>query len=135
MTPREIAAAAQLACVLEASASKPGNVSPGRRFADLAYEDFLAAAAAIGEPLADAGRQALGLTIRRAVEATHGRAGTNVNLGIVLLLAPLVRAVIDLVGGARGAPDGGGPERPPLRPVIRRLLEQTTVEGIIPTAR
>ena len=32
-TPDEIASAAQLACLLEASAPKPGNVSPGRAFA------------------------------------------------------------------------------------------------------
>jgi triphosphoribosyl-dephospho-CoA synthetase len=46
--------------LLEASAAKPGNVSPGRSFADLHYEDFLAGAAAIGAPraadLAAAGR-------------------------------------------------------------------------------
>lgn len=30
----DVAAAAQLACLLEASAPKPGNVSPGRHFAD-----------------------------------------------------------------------------------------------------
>ena len=44
--------AAQLACLLEVSAPKPGNVSPGRHFADLRYEDFLASALAIGEPMA-----------------------------------------------------------------------------------
>src|SRR6516225_6597090 len=47
----DVAAAAQLACLLEASAPKPGNVSPGRHFEDLRYEDFLASAAAIGAPL------------------------------------------------------------------------------------
>jgi triphosphoribosyl-dephospho-CoA synthase len=92
VTPREVVAAAQLACLLEASAPKPGNVSPGRDFADLRYEDFVAAAAAIGEPLSEADARPLGATIRLAVEATRRHARTNVNLGIVLLLAPLVRA-------------------------------------------
>ena len=92
MTVRDVAAAAQLACLLEASAPKPGNVSPGRHFADLRYEDFLAAASAIGEPLADAAVRPLGVTIRLAVEATRRWTRSNVNLGIVLLLAPLVRA-------------------------------------------
>ena len=32
----DVAAAAQLACLLEVSAPKPGNVSPGRHFADIA---------------------------------------------------------------------------------------------------
>ena len=56
----DVAAAAQLACLLEASAPKPGNVSPGRPFADARYEDFLASAVAIGEPLAGAGTRRLG---------------------------------------------------------------------------
>ena len=65
-----IAAAAQLACLLEASAPKPGNVSPGRPFADVRYEDFLASAAAIGGPLAGAGQRPVGETVRLAIEAT-----------------------------------------------------------------
>ena len=36
----DIAAAAQLACLLEATAPKPGNVSPGRHFGDVRYEDL-----------------------------------------------------------------------------------------------
>ena len=43
----DVAAAAQLACLLEASAPKPGNVCPGRPFSDARYEDFLASAVAI----------------------------------------------------------------------------------------
>ena len=42
MTADEVGAAAQLACLLEASAPKPGNVSPGRHFSGLRYEDLLA---------------------------------------------------------------------------------------------
>src|SRR5256886_6745916 len=48
VTPRpapqaaDVAAAAQLACLLEASAPKPGNVSPFASFRDTSYEDFLA---------------------------------------------------------------------------------------------
>src|SRR5258708_25980480 len=48
----DLAAAAQLACLLEASAPKPGNVSPFASFRDRTYEDFLASAAAIGPALA-----------------------------------------------------------------------------------
>ena len=92
----DIAAAAQLACLLEASAPKPGNVSPARRFEDAGYEDFLASAAAIGAPLADAGAYPLGASIRRAVEATARWTRSNTNLGIVLLLAPLARAAFAL---------------------------------------
>src|SRR5688500_4010455 len=90
--PCDIAAAVQLACLLEVSAPKPGNVSPGRHFADTRYEDFLASAAAIGAPFAGAGTRPLGATIRLAVEATSRWCRSNTNLGIVLLLAPLARA-------------------------------------------
>ena len=69
-TPAEVAAAAQLACLLEVSAPKPGNVSPGRHFHDTRYEDFLASAVAIGPALAAAGERPLGATILTAVEAT-----------------------------------------------------------------
>jgi triphosphoribosyl-dephospho-CoA synthase len=94
MLAADVAIAAQLACLLEASAPKPGNVSPGRHFADMRYEDFLASAAAIGGPLAGAGTRPLGATVRLAVEATARWARTNTNLGIVLLLAPLARAAL-----------------------------------------
>src|ERR1700730_14926778 len=88
----DVAAAAQLACLLEVSAPKPGNVSPGRRFVDLGYEHFLASAAAIGAPLASAGTRPVGATVRAAIEATMRWTASNTNLGIVLLLAPLARA-------------------------------------------
>jgi len=88
----DVASAAQLACLLEASAPKPGNVSPGRHFADSRYEDFLASAVAIGEPLAGAGMRSVGATVRLAVEATARWTRSNTNLGIVLLLTPIARA-------------------------------------------
>jgi len=116
---RDIAAAAQLACLLEASAPKPGNVSPGRRFSDVGYEDFLASAAAIGGPLAAAGTRPLGETVRAAVEATAGWTSSNTNLGIVLLLAPLVRAA--LVDPQSSGVTG-------LRESLRRVLDETTVD-------
>jgi triphosphoribosyl-dephospho-CoA synthase len=101
-TADDVAAAAQLACLLEASAAKPGNVSPGRHFHDTRYEDFLASAAAVGPALARAGERPLGATILDAVEATRRWTRANTNLGIVLLLAPLARGAL-----ARGALAGG----------------------------
>jgi len=95
----QVAAAAQLACLLEVSAPKPGNVSPLASFRDVRYEDFLASAAAIGPALAAAGERPLGTTIRAAVEATARWAPSNTNLGLVLLLAPLARAALT-PGGA-----------------------------------
>lgn len=114
MTGEEIAAAAQLACLLEASAPKPGNVSPGLPFHDTRYEDFLASAVAIGPALARAGERPLGATIRAAVEATRRLTGRNTNLGMVLLLAPLCRAAATAGGGG-------------LRAGVERVLAETTV--------
>ena len=113
MTGMDITAAAQLACLLEASAPKPGNVSPGRHFADTRYEHFLASAAAIGQPLAQAGTQPLGTTILHAARATSAWTRSNTNLGIVLLLAPIARAAFH--GGE-------------LRSSLRTVLDTTTVD-------
>src|SRR2546422_1334364 len=90
----DVAAAAQLACLLEASAPKPGNVSPFASFRDATYEDFLASAAAIGPALATAGEQPLGATIPAAVEATAPWAPSHTNLGLVLLLTPPAPAAL-----------------------------------------
>jgi triphosphoribosyl-dephospho-CoA synthase len=77
------------ACVLEATASKPGNVSPNRDFPTLRHEDFLQSAAAIAPVLDRAPHQPVGQTILECIQATRKVVNTNTNLGIVLLLAPL----------------------------------------------
>lgn len=87
-----IAWAAQLACVYEATAEKPGNVSPAAAFADTSYADFLASAVAVGPAFAAAGSVSVGQTVLRAVTDTRRLVATNTNLGIVLLLAPLASA-------------------------------------------
>jgi triphosphoribosyl-dephospho-CoA synthase len=122
----DVTAAAQLACLLEASAPKPGNVSPGRHFADVRYEDFLASAAAIGGPLAGAGTRPVGATVRLAVEATACWTRSNTNLGIVLLLAPLARAA--LLESPFDGPTGNAPPWTGLRGALRRVLEATSVD-------
>ena len=116
-TPAEVAAAGQLACLLEVSAPKPGNVSPERHFHDTRYEDFLASAVAIGPALAQAHTLSLGLAIRRAVEDTLRWTRSNTNLGIVLLLAPLARAALQDAGA--------------LRDRLSRVLGETTVADAV----
>ena len=118
ISPAEVSAAAQLACLLEVSAPKPGNVAPGRHFADARYEDFLASAVAIGDPLAGVGSRPIGATVRLAIEATARWTRSNTNLGIVLLLTPLARAALE--HRARTAAD--------LRNAVRGVLAATTVE-------
>jgi triphosphoribosyl-dephospho-CoA synthase len=127
MTPAssaDVAVAAQLACLLEVSAPKPGNVSPGAPFHDARWEDFLASAAAIGPAFAEAGAQSLGRTIRAAIEATRRWTRANTNLGIVLLLAPLARAALQPGAGGGGGGGGGGT----LRARLAATLADTTVE-------
>jgi triphosphoribosyl-dephospho-CoA synthase len=115
LSAADVASVAQLACLLEVSAPKPGNVSPGRHFEDVRYEDFLASAAAIGPPLAGAGARGVGATVRLAIESTARWTRSNTNLGIVLLLAPMVRAALQ--DGSVG-----------LRERVRRVLDATTVD-------
>jgi triphosphoribosyl-dephospho-CoA synthase len=81
---------ASLACLLEATAAKPGNVHRGADFEDLTYLDFAASAVVIAPAFDAAARGArLGATVLAAVEATRSVAATNTNLGMVLLFAPL----------------------------------------------
>jgi len=109
-----VASLVQAACVLEASAPKPGNVSPGRDFADTTFPDFVLSALAIGPAFRSAASAPVGRTIRRALEDTRRLVRPNTNLGLVLLLAPLARAA---AGGAG-----------PLRPRLASVLDALTLE-------
>jgi len=93
-TADSVAGAAQLACVLEVSAEKPGNITPSHDFHDTTYEDMLRSAIAVGPELARAGERGVGDTVLAVVEASRGAARANTNLGIALLLAPLARAAL-----------------------------------------
>ncbi len=86
----------QLACVLEVSADKPGNITPTHDFSDATYVDMVRSALALGPVFArDAAlRRTVGELIADGVEATAQVARANTNLGIVLLFAPLVRAAV-----------------------------------------
>lgn len=78
-----------LACLIEATARKAGNVHPGARFEHVAYEDFVRSAEAVAPILAEADPDNVGSTILEAVESTRRVCEHNTNLGIILLLAPL----------------------------------------------
>ncbi|MFL5340930.1 MAG: triphosphoribosyl-dephospho-CoA synthase, partial [Gemmataceae bacterium] len=79
----------QFACILEATARKPGNVHRFCDFDDLTYLDFLLSAAVIGPILEQAPVRGVGPVVLDAIRATRRVVSTNTNLGIVLLLAPL----------------------------------------------
>lgn len=83
-----VAAAFSRACLDELEAPKPGNVhlfAPGHR---MTAAEFIRSANAAAAPLAVPGAR-VGSRILGAVEATLAAVGTNTNLGIILLCAPL----------------------------------------------
>ena len=97
---RQLAEWLRLACVLEVLSPKPGNVHPAAPFEDLCAADFLVAAGCAVPVLAAVGTQndsagptptngSVGATVLEAVRRTVAATGTTVNLGMVLLLAPL----------------------------------------------
>ena len=92
---------AEIACLLEVTARKPGNVHRGADFPDLHFVDFLLSAAAIAGPLDRAADEGVGTAVLAAVEATRRVVSTNTNLGMILLLAPLaaVPSGTDLASG------------------------------------
>jgi triphosphoribosyl-dephospho-CoA synthase len=109
-SPDSVAGAAQMACVLEVSAEKPGNITPTHEFHDTTYEDMLRSAIAVGPELARAGERGVGETVLAVVRASRRVAPANTNLGIALLLAPLAKAALD-----------GGPLRMQLGATLRAL--------------
>ena len=80
---------ATLACLLEVTAPKPGNVHRGADFENLTFWDFVASAVAIGPVMQRAAGQSLGQTVLEGSRATRSAVATNTNLGTVLLIAPL----------------------------------------------
>ena len=91
MNQAVIAAAFGAACEDELQALKPGNVhihADGHR---MTVDDFRRSAAAASGPLTVPGAR-VGARIAGAVAATLAAVGTNTNLGIVLLCAPLAAA-------------------------------------------
>ena len=111
MTP-DVGLCAQVACVWEATARKPGNVHRYRDFDDAGYVDFLLSAAALAPVLATACQRPVGATVLEAVRATRRVVRTNTNLGIALLLAPLAAV----------------PAGEDLRAGVERVLAALTVE-------
>lgn len=122
---RRIERAVARACILEASAEKPGNVTPTRSFRDTTYADFVASARAIAPVLAQAGRRSPGELILESVRATRRVVRVNTNLGIILLLVPLARAY---ALEAAAAPPAEAVHAARLRRGVARVLTALTVD-------
>jgi triphosphoribosyl-dephospho-CoA synthase len=113
MSPRLTAGeCAQLACMLEATARKPGNVHRAANFEDCSYLDFLLSAQAIAAPMDRARERGVGVAVLESVRATRRLTRSNTNLGMILLLAPLAVAF----------------EREPLREELTAVLEGLTLD-------
>jgi triphosphoribosyl-dephospho-CoA synthase len=93
---RRIALLAQMACIWEACAPKPGNVNRAHNFSDTSLEDFLLSAAAIGPVFENAAQTGIGQMVWQGIVETRRWVKTNTNLGLILLLAPLVKACASL---------------------------------------
>jgi triphosphoribosyl-dephospho-CoA synthase len=106
-----IGVCAQLACIWEATARKPGNVYRNRDFRNTSYVDFLQSAAAIAPVLETAPKRRVGETVLQCIQATRSVAKNNTNLGIVLLLAPLAAV----------------PNDEDLRPGLKRVLKDLNI--------
>jgi triphosphoribosyl-dephospho-CoA synthase len=89
MPQLSIGQCATLACLLEVTAPKVGNVHRGADFADLTFTDFAASAVAIAPAMEAAIHTGIGHAVRDAVTATRAVVATNTNLGMALLIAPL----------------------------------------------
>ena len=113
---------AQMACLMEVTARKPGNVHRGVDFGDSHFIDYQLSAAAIAGPLDRARAIGVGGAVREAVEATRRVVATNTNLGMVLLLAPLAA-----VPHHRTLPKGSPLSWPP--PRSRMPARSTTRSG------
>ncbi len=103
------------ACEIELEAFKPGNVSIFSEGHGMTVADFRHSAEVSAGPLTDPD-YSLGENIFYAVKATREAVGCNTNLGIILLCAPLAKAVciVDSFGS--------------LRQGLRHILESTTIE-------
>ena len=105
-----IADAIRWACIWEASAAKPGNVHPAARFADLCYGDFVAAADITADALTRPDRS-MPMRMSDAIVQCRRAIGSNANLGIVLLMGPMVEHFERTPQRETGTPSQGNPSR------------------------
>ena len=102
------------ACEQEVNAPKPGNVNCFSDGHNMEVDDFLKSAHAIAEPLTDSALN-VGQRIHQAIQATRKVVDCNTNLGIVILFAPLCKAIEDC-------------ESDNLADALKKILTQLTIE-------
>lgn len=103
-------------CHLDMQALKPGNVGLHANSHDLSVEDFISSAEASAKPLL-LKDISLGERIFVAVKATREAVATNTNLGIIMLIAPLVQAYLSATKSSQS-----------MQSLVAEVLQETTVE-------
>ena len=104
---------ASLACALEVLAPKPGNVHRSADFETATLQDFVVSAIVVGPIMNNAAELRIGELVLQSVAATAQWVGTNTNLGLAMLLAPLAKAA---------ARSGGIVDRQEVRTVLDQMM-------------
>ena len=91
MNPYDVMKASQIACCLEVSSFKPGNVHRNREYDDIKYHHFLSSGIAFGNIIYEASQdnKDIGKYIKLAVIESKKWSPTNANLGIIMLHIPI----------------------------------------------
>ncbi|HEY9207169.1 MAG TPA: triphosphoribosyl-dephospho-CoA synthase [Candidatus Methanoperedens sp.] len=123
MEPGHIARCAQLAMLLEVSATpKPGNIDRDHNYPDTRFEHFLASAVGVYPVLetAASSHSGVGSLIRQAVmESARWQRGGNTHFGAFILLIPLVMAA------------GECDARACLKARVKKVVRSTTIEDAV----
>ncbi len=123
MSPSHIARCAQLAMVLEVTATpKPGNIDRDHNYSDTHFEHFLASAVGVYPVLEKAARSksGAGALIREAVlESSKWQKGGNTHFGAFVLLIPLVMAA------------GRCEDTKCLKAQVQKVARETTVDDAV----
>ena len=113
-SPQQVGKAYKIACMAEIEALKPGNVHIFSDGHGMTVYDFIKSAEAVCGVITMA-ELTLGQRILYSVEATQKAVACNTNLGIILLCAPLVHAVLTQQEGS-------------LQQRLQQVLLNTTLE-------
>jgi triphosphoribosyl-dephospho-CoA synthase len=123
MNPFDIMKASQIACCLEVSSFKPGNVHRNRDYRDIKYHHFINSGIAFGNVVYEASQKDrdVGLYIKKAVIESKKWSPTNANLGIIMLHIPIAMA--------SGRLESFNENK--LRDNLKKIAENTTVEDAL----
>ncbi len=128
----QLAQAYQLACIAELEALKPGNVHIFSDGHGMQVKEFIASAQVSAEIIAQP-NLVLGERVFYSVEATWNAVKCNTNLGIILLCAPIIQAVmisnkLFKVGLLHDKFLEKNKENLNLRGTLQKVLQTTTVK-------